>query len=128
MIRELTNAATGELLERFDDPFVDDDLSDDDFGCDAMAGYSPPSRPAPRPTDFRNLIGPQGGVDMSLWRLILRCDPCAYCGAPADHIDHIHPRHRGGRTQIDNLTAACTSCNVRKGTKPVLVFMLGRLV
>ena len=43
---------------------------------------------------------------------------CRYCGsADAHHIDHIIPISAGGTDDIDNLAAACPSCNARKGVK-----------
>ena len=39
---------------------------------------------------------------------------CQYCGAPAESIDHVVPRSRGGRHTWDNVVAACRPCNVRK--------------
>ena len=42
---------------------------------------------------------------------------CTYCGAPANTIDHIKPRSRGGSEDRKNLTPACKSCNSSKGTK-----------
>ena len=44
---------------------------------------------------------------------------CAYCGAenvPLE-IEHIVPKGRGGSNQVSNLTLACTSCNLKKGTQ-----------
>ncbi len=43
---------------------------------------------------------------------------CAYCGAKDVQlqIDHIEPRSRGGSNRIDNLTLACSSCNLKKGS------------
>jgi 5-methylcytosine-specific restriction endonuclease McrA len=44
---------------------------------------------------------------------------CQYCGT-ATHdltIDHVVPRHRGGRHEWENLVAACRRCNHRKGSK-----------
>ena len=43
-------------------------------------------------------------------------DPCAYCGQPSEHWDHMHSRHRGGYNEPDNLTRACKRCNVNKRT------------
>lgn len=42
---------------------------------------------------------------------------CQYCGRQTGHltIDHVVPRHRGGQHRWDNLVAACSSCNRRKG-------------
>ena len=39
---------------------------------------------------------------------------CQYCGAPAEHVDHVIPRCQGGRDEIDNLVAACAKCNLTK--------------
>lgn len=57
----------------------------------------------------------------------LRLDPCAYCGATADHIDHITPRNRDGENHWENYTAACASCNATKSDKPLLFFLGWRL-
>jgi 5-methylcytosine-specific restriction endonuclease McrA len=56
-------------------------------------------------------------------RLLLQ--PCAYCGAVAEHIDHVIPISRGGAHKIGNLVAACSSCNLRKGSKLLSVWRLG---
>ena len=37
----------------------------------------------------------------------------AYCGGPADTVDHVLPRSRGGGDTWFNLVAACRSCNGR---------------
>lgn len=44
---------------------------------------------------------------------------CQYCGLKARDLtlDHVIPRHRGGRHTWDNLVSACRSCNHRKGGK-----------
>lgn len=42
---------------------------------------------------------------------------CQYCGAPAEHVDHIIPRRRGGSDDEDNLVAACARCNLSKGAR-----------
>lgn len=46
---------------------------------------------------------------------------CRYCGrsAPAVvlHVDHVHPRSRGGSDDIDNLVSACSECNLSKSSK-----------
>jgi 5-methylcytosine-specific restriction endonuclease McrA len=39
---------------------------------------------------------------------------CQYCGAPAESIDHVVPRSRGGLHAWENVVAACRPCNVRK--------------
>ena len=44
---------------------------------------------------------------------------CQYCGARPPRreltLDHVMPRHRGGRTSWENIVTACSSCNLRKG-------------
>ncbi len=39
---------------------------------------------------------------------------CQYCGAPADSIDHVVPRSRGGAHEWENVAAACRPCNLHK--------------
>jgi 5-methylcytosine-specific restriction endonuclease McrA len=39
---------------------------------------------------------------------------CQYCHAPAENIDHVVPRSRGGTHTWDNVVAACKACNARK--------------
>ena len=42
---------------------------------------------------------------------------CQYCGAKNDlTFDHLIPRARGGTTQWENVVAACSPCNLRKGS------------
>jgi 5-methylcytosine-specific restriction endonuclease McrA len=40
---------------------------------------------------------------------------CAYCSAPADTVDHVIPRSRGGRHDWANVVAACQQDNLAKG-------------
>lgn len=42
---------------------------------------------------------------------------CAYCGAPADTIDHVIPVSRGGRHEAGNVVPACPACNFAKHDK-----------
>lgn len=44
---------------------------------------------------------------------------CQYCGLKTRELtlDHVVPRHRGGRHTWDNLVSACRGCNHRKGGK-----------
>ncbi|WP_225755172.1 HNH endonuclease [Actinotalea sp. Marseille-Q4924] len=42
---------------------------------------------------------------------------CAYCAGPADTVDHVHPRSRGGRHVWTNVVAACSRCNHRKADR-----------
>ena len=48
--------------------------------------------------------------------------PCAYCGSPAEHVEHCTPLSRGGRNDIFNCVGACAACNLSKGRKTVLEF------
>lgn len=41
---------------------------------------------------------------------------CAYCTNPADTLDHVLPRLRGGLTVAENLVPACRRCNLAKGS------------
>jgi 5-methylcytosine-specific restriction endonuclease McrA len=49
---------------------------------------------------------------------------CVYCGitgVPLE-IEHIVPKSRGGTNRVSNLTLACHSCNICKGTKTASEF------
>jgi 5-methylcytosine-specific restriction endonuclease McrA len=47
--------------------------------------------------------------------VLLRDDhTCQYCGAPAESIDHVVPRSRGGEHTWENVVAACLRCNTQK--------------
>lgn len=39
---------------------------------------------------------------------------CRYCGATAEHVDHVKPRCQGGNDELDNLVASCAPCNLHK--------------
>lgn len=41
---------------------------------------------------------------------------CVYCGSKKElTFDHVIPRSMGGKTNWENIVAACTSCNSKKG-------------
>ena len=40
--------------------------------------------------------------------------PCAICGRPAEHLDHVTPLIRGGTDHPTNLQPLCADCNLRK--------------
>jgi 5-methylcytosine-specific restriction endonuclease McrA len=42
---------------------------------------------------------------------------CAYCNAPAEHLDHITPLSRGGRDLLSNVVPACAPCNLGKAAQ-----------
>ena len=58
-----------------------------------------------------------------LWRRAIKehfdCT-CIYCGESHDindlTLDHVHPRHLGGRDDTQNLVCSCLRCNQEKGT------------
>jgi 5-methylcytosine-specific restriction endonuclease McrA len=39
---------------------------------------------------------------------------CQYCFRPAENIDHVVPKSRGGQHVWENVVAACQPCNARK--------------
>lgn len=51
------------------------------------------------------------------------CKPCSLCGQPLSpyeehlHIDHIHPRSKGGTNDLHNLQVVHKTCNLRKSDK-----------
>jgi len=42
---------------------------------------------------------------------------CQYCTGPAESLDHVVPRSRGGTHTWENVVACCRRCNIRKGSK-----------
>ncbi|MBK5229190.1 MAG: HNH endonuclease [Actinobacteria bacterium] len=42
---------------------------------------------------------------------------CQYCGRPAENVDHVIPRSRGGQHTWENVVASCRPCNSRKENK-----------
>ena len=42
---------------------------------------------------------------------------CVYCSGPAESIDHVVPRSRGGTHTWDNVVSSCRQCNVKKGDR-----------
>jgi len=51
------------------------------------------------------------------------CYTCAYCGEPANEVDHIQSRASGGGDDLENLTACCRMCNLRKGKRSEALFL-----
>jgi len=43
---------------------------------------------------------------------------CQYCGAPAENLDHVVPKSKGGEHTWENVVAACRRCNSRKENRP----------
>ena len=45
---------------------------------------------------------------------------CQYCGSKDElTFDHVIPRSMGGKTTWENVVAACSDCNLRKGSKSI---------
>lgn len=57
--------------------------------------------------------------------IVVDGDPCAYCGAGATTVDHVSPVDGNA---WNNFAAACNQCNVRKGDRGLLWFLLDRRI
>ena len=68
---------------------------------------------------LKDYVKPQKRVAFTRFNLFLRDSFCCqYCGAKGDlTFDHVLPRSRGGITSWENVVAACSPCNLRKGSK-----------
>lgn len=68
---------------------------------------------------LKDYVKPQKRVAFTRFNLFLRdgfC--CQYCSAKGDlTFDHVLPRSRGGTTSWENVVAACSPCNLKKGSK-----------
>ena len=70
---------------------------------------------------LKDYIKLQKRVAFTRFNLFLRDEFCCqYCGAKGDlTFDHVVPRARGGTTTWENVVAACSKCNLKKGSKPL---------
>ncbi len=68
---------------------------------------------------LKEFVHPQKRVAFTRFNLFLRDEFCCqYCGAKSDlTFDHVVPRSRGGITSWENVVAACSPCNLRKGSR-----------
>lgn len=68
---------------------------------------------------LRDFVKPQRRVAFTRFNLFLRDEfSCQYCGTTGDlTFDHVVPRASGGRTSWENVVAACSRCNLRKGSQ-----------
>jgi 5-methylcytosine-specific restriction endonuclease McrA len=84
-----------------------------------------PSQDFPRPSVIRLVYlikRPRPKARLTRREIFLRDNfTCQYCGSRAKDLtlDHVTPRHKGGKHTWDNLVSACRSCNHRKGGKSV---------
>ena len=72
---------------------------------------------------LRDYIKPVRSAVFTRFNLFLRDEfTCQYCGHKDDlTFDHIIPRSKGGRTSWENVVAACSTCNLRKGSKSLTI-------
>lgn len=70
---------------------------------------------------LRDYVKPQAQVAFTRFNLFLRDGfRCQYCGARGNlTFDHVVPRARGGVTSWQNVVAACSKCNLTKGSRPL---------
>jgi len=68
---------------------------------------------------LKDYVRPQKRVAFTRFNLFLRDHfSCQYCGTRGDlTFDHVVPRASGGITSWENVVAACSRCNLRKGSK-----------
>ena len=68
---------------------------------------------------LKDYVKLQKRVAFTRFNLFLRDEfRCQYCGAKGDlTFDHVVPRARGGITSWENVVAACSKCNLKKGSK-----------
>ena len=71
-------------------------------------------------------------ITPDLWQRIMAAGRCAYCGAPADQLDHVVPKNERRRMGISHdderyLVAACSTCNYRKSVFRLLPPSLAHL-
>lgn len=71
----------------------------------------------PSVVSLKTYIKPARNPAFTRFNLFLRDRfSCQYCGTRDDlTFDHVVPRSRGGLTTWENVVAACSSCNLRKG-------------
>lgn len=56
------------------------------------------------------------------WRQTLLKDPCVYCGAKPDGLDHIMARSKKGADGWENRAPACRRCDSAKKAQPMMVW------
>ena len=68
---------------------------------------------------LKDYVKPRKRVAFTRFNLFLRDEFCCqYCGKKGElTFDHIVPRASGGITSWENVVAACSPCNMRKGSK-----------
>ena len=71
---------------------------------------------------LKEYIKPTRSTAFTRFNLFLRDEfTCQYCGSKNNlTFDHIVPRSQGGKTNWENVVAACGNCNLKKGSKSLL--------
>ena len=75
---------------------------------------------------LKDYVRPVRSAVFTRFNLFLRDEfKCQYCGV-GDNLtfDHIIPRSKGGKTTWENVVAACSKCNLRKGSTPLALSKL----
>jgi 5-methylcytosine-specific restriction endonuclease McrA len=65
-------------------------------------------------------------ADLAAYFVEIGAFNCAYCGGPAEHVDHVAPLARGGAHALGNLLPACADCNLEKGARDPYEFLTKR--
>lgn len=73
----------------------------------------------PSVVSLKTYVRPSRSPAFTRFNVFLRDQfQCQYCASPAElTFDHVVPRSKGGQTTWQNVVAACSPCNLRKGNK-----------
>lgn len=81
-----------------------------------------------RLTNQRSMSIPVSGEKLTLWRAQNgRCYYCCGSLLPRYHVDHMHPKSKGGANALSNYCLACQPCNHAKRDRSVMTFALSLL-
>lgn len=76
------------------------------------------------PDPHRPMLPPRSGFKLTLWvKQNGRCQYCCGSLLPRYHVDHIHPKSKGGQNHPSNYCLACQPCNLSKKDKSAEEFM-----